>query len=54
MEDLVSIPNSRKHKVPEIVQHNKDAMKNERVLEPNKGKHKMLQQKLLLLIKMLL
>ena len=54
MEDLVSIPNSRKHKVPEMVQHSKDALKNERVDRPPKGEHKMLQQKLLLLTRMLL
>ena len=49
MEDLVSIPTSRKHEVPEMVQHSKDTVKNERMQGPPKGEHKMLEQKLLLL-----
>ena len=51
IEDSVSIPNSKR---PEMVQHSKDAMKNERVHGPPKREHKRLQQKLLLLLRMLL
>ena len=50
MKDLVSILNSRKHEVPEMVQHSKDAVKNKQVLGLPKGEHKMLQDKLLLLL----
>ena len=48
------MPNSRKHDVPEMVQHSKDAVKNERVHGPHKGEHKMIQQNMLLLLRMLL
>ena len=49
MEEMVSIPKSKKHKVPDKVQHGKDNVKNERVKGPPKGEHKLIQLKLLLL-----
>ena len=56
MEDPVSIPNRRKHEVPEMVQYGKDAMKKERLQKRPKGErnHIQLQLKILLLMRMLL
>ena len=42
-KDLVSMPTSRKHEVPKMVQHSKNAVKNKRVHVP------LIQQELLLM-----
>ena len=45
----VHLPNSRKHEVPEMIKHSKDAVKNEGVQGPPKGEHIQLQLNLLIL-----